>query len=102
MTQELMASILEMSTRAYADLESGKSCCSAETLVLYLHRLCPDAGAFLPASSRGLRRRRETTGKAFLGISDSSILVCRRFLKAQRLYFYAHFQKRTPPGPMDR
>ena len=65
MTQELMASILEMSTRAYADLESGKSCCSAETLVLYLHRLCPDAGAFLPASSRGLRRRRETTGKAF-------------------------------------
>ena len=46
MTQELMASILEMSTRAYADLESGKSCCSAETLVLYLHRLCPDAGAF--------------------------------------------------------
>lgn len=46
MTQERMASILEMSTRAYADLESGKSCCSAETLVLYLRRLCPDAQAF--------------------------------------------------------
>lgn len=46
MTQERMASILKMSTRAYADLESGKSCCSAETLVLYLRRLCPDAQAF--------------------------------------------------------
>lgn len=28
-TQEEMAALLEISPRAYADLESGRSCCSA-------------------------------------------------------------------------
>lgn len=33
-TQEEMAVLLEMSPRAYADLESGRSCCSTVTLLL--------------------------------------------------------------------
>ena len=39
-----MAVKLHMSVRSYANLESGASCCSALTLVLYY---CPDVSAFL-------------------------------------------------------
>lgn len=46
-TQEEMAHRLLLSTRAYSDLESGKSCCSLLTAVLFLSRCCPDRTAFL-------------------------------------------------------
>lgn len=36
LTQSQMAEILIMDNRSYADLNNGKSCCSALTLALYL------------------------------------------------------------------
>ncbi len=47
LSQEQMASILKMSGRAYTALESGQSCCSQVTLVLYLTHCCPDVNAFI-------------------------------------------------------
>ena len=38
LSQEKMAAILEMSYKAYNSLETGKSCCSPETLSLYILR----------------------------------------------------------------
>ncbi|MCM1363777.1 MAG: helix-turn-helix domain-containing protein [Faecalibacterium sp.] len=46
-SQAKMAELLEMSERSYADIESGKSCCSAVTLVLYLIYCCDDVPRFL-------------------------------------------------------
>ncbi len=46
-TQSDMSQMLAMSLRSYSDLESGKSGCSATTLVLFLVRICPDPMAFL-------------------------------------------------------
>lgn len=46
-TQEEMAALLEISPRAYADLESGRSCCSAATLLMFLHLFCPGDQPFL-------------------------------------------------------
>ena len=46
-SQEQMAAKLHMSVRSYAYLESGASCCSALTLVLYLLYYCPDVSGFL-------------------------------------------------------
>ncbi len=36
LSQAKMSELLEISERAYSDIESGKSCCSALTLALYL------------------------------------------------------------------
>ncbi|MFR3238778.1 MAG: hypothetical protein ACLTOU_09670 [Acutalibacter sp.] len=36
-----------MSTRAYAKLEAGHSCCSLATILIFLSRCCPDRRAFL-------------------------------------------------------
>ena len=47
MTQSDMAEYLAMNYRSYVDLDHGKSCCSATTLVLYLLYLCEDVDAFL-------------------------------------------------------
>jgi len=41
-TQEEMAHLLLMSTRSYASLESGESCCGIITFLLFLMRCCPD------------------------------------------------------------
>lgn len=46
-SQEEMAHRLLMSTRGYAALESGKSCCSLITAVLFLSRCCTNRPAFL-------------------------------------------------------
>ena len=46
-TQEEMAALLEISPRAYADLESGRSCCSAATLLMFLRLFCPGDHTFL-------------------------------------------------------
>lgn len=46
-TQEEMAALLEISPRAYADLESGRSCCSAATLLMFLRLFCPGDHPFL-------------------------------------------------------
>ena len=46
-SQEQMAAKLHMSVRSYSYLESGTSCCSALTLVLYLLYYCPDVSEFL-------------------------------------------------------
>lgn len=46
-SQEEMAHRLLMSARAYAALESGKSCCSLLTTALFLRRCCLDRMAFL-------------------------------------------------------
>ncbi len=46
-TQETMAHILLLSTRAYVALESGKSCCSPVTFFIFLHRCCLDQKAFI-------------------------------------------------------
>ncbi len=47
LTQEQMAARLLMSTRAYAKLEAGHSCCSLATILIFLSRCCPDRSAFL-------------------------------------------------------
>ena len=46
LSQEQMAARLYMSARSYSYLESGTSCCSALTLVLYLVFCCPDVSSF--------------------------------------------------------
>ena len=46
-TQEEMAHLLMMSTRAYVSLESGKSCCSLCTFIRFL-KCCPiDSDSFI-------------------------------------------------------
>ena len=47
LTQEQMAARLLMSTRAYAKLETGHSCCSLFTALIFLSRCCTDRRAFL-------------------------------------------------------
>lgn len=47
LTQEQMAARLLMSTRAYAKLETGHSCCSLFTALIFLSRRCTDRRAFL-------------------------------------------------------
>ena len=47
LTQEQMADRLLMSTRAYAKLETGHSCCSLFTALIFLSRCCTDRRAFL-------------------------------------------------------
>ena len=51
-TQSKMAELLAMDDRSYADLEHGKSCCSAVTLGLYLAYACDDPVEFV----KGLRQ----------------------------------------------
>ena len=46
LTQEKMAESLMMDKRSYHDLVSGKSCCSALTLVIYLLIYCDDIEKF--------------------------------------------------------
>lgn len=46
-SQEEMAHRLLMSSRAFANLESGHSCCSLITMLLFLTRCCTDRRAFI-------------------------------------------------------
>ncbi|MBQ3095439.1 MAG: helix-turn-helix transcriptional regulator [Clostridia bacterium] len=46
-SQEEMASRLEVATRAYINLEHGSSCCGALTLALFLIYINDDATHFL-------------------------------------------------------
>ena len=46
-SQDSMAGILDMSTRAYTKLESGENCCSLVTFILFLRFCCPDINAFM-------------------------------------------------------
>ncbi len=47
LSQAKMSELLEISERAYSDIESGKSCCSALTLALYLIYCCDDVQGFI-------------------------------------------------------
>lgn len=58
-TQEEMADRLMMADRTYADLDHGKSGCSALTFALYLIYICPDRGAFLEELRRALEEGQE-------------------------------------------
>lgn len=46
-SQEEMAEALDMSTRAYAALERGESCCGLVTFLFFLHRCAPERYAAL-------------------------------------------------------
>lgn len=46
-TQAEMSERLHMDERSYSDLDTGKSCCSAVTLALFLVYVCEDVGCFL-------------------------------------------------------
>lgn len=46
-SQEEMAHRLLMSSRAYANLENGRSCCSLITMLLFLTRCCADRRAVI-------------------------------------------------------
>ena len=46
-TQSEMAERLYMDDRSYSDLDTGKSCCSAVTLALFLVYVCDDVSHFL-------------------------------------------------------
>ena len=46
LTQEQMAEKLAISTRAYADIERKKSCCSLDTLAMFLKCCCRKKMAF--------------------------------------------------------
>jgi len=47
LTQAQMAKVLFIEERSYAALESGKSCCGALTLALFLIYCCQDPALFL-------------------------------------------------------
>ena len=47
LTQQEMAQKLEMDERSYVELDHGKSCCSAVTLLLFLIHCCKDPLRFL-------------------------------------------------------
>ena len=47
LTQDKMSERLAVSVRSYAELERGRSACSALTLALYLIYSCPDVETFL-------------------------------------------------------
>lgn len=51
LTQDQMAQRLGISLRCYCNLESGKSCCSSVTLMMYLH-ICEDPGKFVEEMRR--------------------------------------------------
>ena len=55
-TQAEMADRLSISVRSYAYLMSGKTMCSALTLVLFLLDCCPDQDAFLEQLRTALER----------------------------------------------
>lgn len=46
-TQSEMAERLCMDDRSYSDLDTGKSCCSAVTLALFLVFVCEDVVGFI-------------------------------------------------------
>lgn len=46
-TQEEMASKLQISLRTYADIEHGKNGCNGLTLALFMAFLCDDPNKFL-------------------------------------------------------
>lgn len=47
LTQSEMAERLAMDDRSFIDLDHGKTCCSAVTLVLFLIYVCDDVDGFL-------------------------------------------------------
>lgn len=47
LTQSEMAERLAMDDRSFIDLDHGKTCCSAVTLVLFLIYVCEDVDGFL-------------------------------------------------------
>ncbi len=47
LTQEQMAQELDMSVRAYCDLERGESNCGAVTFAIFLNHICEDPQNFL-------------------------------------------------------
>lgn len=46
-TQEEMAKRLQISTRAYTEIEGGKYGCSTITIFHYMFEVCPDSQKFL-------------------------------------------------------
>lgn len=52
LTQSEMAERLAMDDRSFIDLDHGKSCCSAITLVLFLIYMCEDVEGFLEELQR--------------------------------------------------
>ena len=58
-TQAEMAERLSISVRFYAYLMSGKTMCSALTLVLFLLDCCPDHDAFLEQLRTALEHARD-------------------------------------------
>ena len=58
-TQAQMASVLIMDERSYVELDHGKSCCSALTLVLFLIYCCEDPTAFLTGLKEAFERECE-------------------------------------------
>lgn len=59
LTQSKMADKLAMDDRSYINLEHGKSCCSAVTLVLFLLYCC-DSSAFLEEMRYEIEKASET------------------------------------------
>ena len=59
-TQEEMAQDLSMSLRSYNDLENGKFCCSATTLILFLIKVCPDPMQFIDELRKVIERELES------------------------------------------
>ena len=72
-TQEEMAALLEISPRAYADLESGRSCCSAATLLMFLRLFCPGDHPFWRSCSRPSKRRTAPRARGFSAFGASQI-----------------------------
>ena len=54
LSQAQMAEMLAMDERSYIDLDHGKTCCSAVTLVLFLIYVCEDVDKFLLELKRAL------------------------------------------------
>ena len=63
LTQEEMAHLLGISTRAYISLESGESCCGVPTLLSYLYQFRKDYYPVLSKFYPGLAPHPEDPGK---------------------------------------
>lgn len=59
LTQSAMATRLAIDCRSYADLEHGRYCCSAVTLILYLAFYCKDPMQFLEEFKRKVEKETE-------------------------------------------
>ena len=72
LTQEQMAEKLAISTRAYADIERKKSCCSLDTLAMFLKCCCRKRQAFFENFLKALDQKKNNCADTYQHSSSFS------------------------------